>query len=65
MSGPSPFAARTDRDTELGQLAYRAHNKSMGAEGHMPPWDELPPRVQTAWEITAACVRRSVQRHGR
>lgn len=51
-----------DRDTELGKLAYRAHNKVLAAEEEMPPWDELPPRVQTAWEITAACVARSARR---
>lgn len=61
MSGPS----RVDRDTELGQLAYRAHNKVMGSEYRMPPWEALPPHVRTAWEISAAAVKRSVQRDGR
>lgn len=49
-----------DRDTQLAKLAYRAHNKALGAESEMPRWEDLPPRVQTAWEITAATVRRSV-----
>ena len=59
------MGARDDRETELGQLAYRAHNRVMGAESYMSPWHELPPRVRTAWEIAAAAVKRSVQKAGR
>lgn len=48
-----------DRDAELGELAYRAHNESLGAvTGDMPPWLELPDRVQLAWEVAAAAVAR-------
>jgi hypothetical protein len=50
-----------DRDTQLAQLAYRAHNAALSAQSQMPPWEELPPVVQTAWEITAAAIRRSLQ----
>jgi hypothetical protein len=59
------MGARDDRETELGQLAYRAHNKVVEGTLQMPPWEGLPPLVQTAWEIAAAAVKRSVQRNGR
>lgn len=59
------MSARDDRETELGMLAYRAHNRVLGSEHQMPAWDDLPPSVRTAWEITAAAVKRSVQRQGR
>jgi hypothetical protein len=63
------MGARDDRETELGQLAYRAHNRVLGdrdATGHVSPtWESLPPNVRTAWEIAAAAVKRSVQRNGR
>lgn len=48
-----------DHDAELGELAYRAHNASLGlVAGDMPPWPELPDRVQLAWEVAAASVAR-------
>lgn len=51
-----------DRDAELGELAYRAHNESLGvAARDMPPWLELPDRVQLAWEIAAASVARHIR----
>ncbi len=53
-----------DRDAELGELAYTAHNQSLGAAASaakLPPWPELPPRVQLAWEIAAAAVARRVR----
>ncbi len=56
---------RAERETELGQLAYRAHNRVTGCEDQMPAWADLHPRIQTAWEIAAAAVKRSVQREGR
>lgn len=59
------MSARDDRETELGQLAYRAHNRVLRCENRVPPWEELPPSVRTAWEISAAAVKRSVQRAGR
>lgn len=53
-----------DRDTDLAKLAYRAHTAVLRTQRGMPPWDELPRAVQTAWEIAAAAVRRNLRKTG-
>lgn len=57
MSGP--------HDVRLAQLAYRAHNRALGAEAELPAWNELPPRVQTAWEVAAEIIWRNALRAAR
>lgn len=57
MSGP--------HDERLARLAYRAHNRVLGAEGKLPPWEQLPPRVQTAWEVAAEVIWRNALREAR
>lgn len=59
------MSARDDRDAELGQLAYRAHNRVLRCETRVASWQELPPSVRTAWEVAAAAVRLSVRKNGR
>jgi hypothetical protein len=54
MSGP--------HDTRLAKVAYRAHNRALGAAAELPEWEDLPPRVQTAWEVSAETVWRDATR---
>lgn len=54
MSGP--------HDARLAKLAYRAHNRALGVEADMPAWDDLPPRVRTAWEVAAEAIWRTALR---
>lgn len=52
--------------TELGQLAYEAYAGSVfgrSVRGEpLPPWEELGPKVQNAWEIAAEAVARKALR---
>lgn len=52
--------------TKLAQLAYKAyggavHGRSVHGEP-LPPWPELAPHVQNAWEVAAEAVARKALR---
>lgn len=53
----------SEQDINLGQRAYRAHSMIMWDDS--PAFEDLSVREQTAWVLTAAVMRRSLQRPAR
>ncbi|MEU1407105.1 hypothetical protein ABZ471_32995 [Streptomyces sp. NPDC005728] len=50
--------------TELAQAAYLAYGQATGGKNYrgeqMPPWEDLGSTIQTAWEVAAEAIARTV-----
>ncbi|MFJ9114493.1 hypothetical protein ACIRJO_02975 [Streptomyces sp. NPDC102394] len=54
--------------TDLAKAAYAAYGGATGGKNFrgepMPEWEDLGPKIQTAWEVAAEAVARQILRNG-